>query len=272
MFLIADVPTVLKLSTVQSDELPEDYKVNLDKSTKLQISSYLDIGSHLKITLTSPLKGRYDWCVYENHISLFDDDGLRIKGIYKDGDPLPSRVNLPVPYLSQLDNEFSPYGTCNVTSVAMVLAYYDIPSKQMACQREDELFRILKLRGWDRHVHSHLVKLMGLYGLKSKFSVNTSWLEIRRSLANKRPVIISGKFTKSGHIIVLRGYDKFGFLVNDPYGEWYPWQGNGTFGHYDTSKSGQNLRYSYNAMFRAGYSGKVGTWAHLFDRDVKVKV
>lgn len=36
------------------------------------------------------------------------------------------KKDLKVPYFSQLDNKYVPGGTCNVTSVAMCLAYRGI--------------------------------------------------------------------------------------------------------------------------------------------------
>ena len=53
---------------------------------------------------------------------------------------LPIEVNLPVPYLSQLDNRYRPSGTCNVTSVAMCLMYFNIKPETKEPQLEDELF------------------------------------------------------------------------------------------------------------------------------------
>lgn len=37
-----------------------------------------------------------------------------------------ARINLEVPYLTQLDNLYEPLGTCNTTSVAMIMKYYGI--------------------------------------------------------------------------------------------------------------------------------------------------
>ena len=61
-----------------------------------------------------------------------------------------------------------------------------------------------------------------------------------------RPVIIHGYFTASGHIIVIRGYDASGFIVNDPYGEFFQ-------SGYDNRRSGAGLHYSYGLIARTCY-------------------
>jgi hypothetical protein len=48
-------------------------------------------------------------------------------------------------------------------------------------------------------------------------------------------------FTRSGHIVVARGYDFRGLIVNDPHGEYFR-------SGYDTSVSGAALRYSYGLI------------------------
>ncbi|MBC6435964.1 hypothetical protein FM036_43435 [Nostoc sp. HG1] len=60
---------------------------------------------------------------------------------------------------------------------------------------------------------------------------------MRRAIAEGRPCIIHGYFTSFGHIAVVRGYDRTGLFVNDPFGEW-------TSSGYLTEVSGENLHYS----------------------------
>jgi GH24 family phage-related lysozyme (muramidase) len=167
---------------------------------------------------------------------------------------LLTTVNLNIPYRSQRDNEFNPSNTCNITCVAMCLEFYGI-KPTMKRQMEDELFLKVKERGWDRYVHNDLDKLFDIYGIQNKFKVDATWEEIKAHLASGNPVIISGEFTPSGHIIVLRGYDEKGFFVNDPWGEWF------ASGY--QNKSGANLHYSYSLCNRVSYGGSKTCWAHF---------
>jgi len=172
-------------------------------------------------------------------------------------------VNLSVPYLSQRDNVRDPDKTCNVTCVAMVLKCFGIPAKTSTPQLEDELDQYMAKKGWSRYVHDDLVQLQQDYGLKkSRFTTKATWDEIKQHLDAKNPVILSGKFTSAGHIIVLRGYDATGFWVNDPFGEWFS-------SGYDknvpgvSNKKGENKHYSYNLCRRVSYTGPNTAWAHF---------
>ena len=94
------------------------------------------------------------------------------------------------------------------------------------------------------YYHDKIVKTLAHWNVKSVFSTTTPFTKIKQHLANGYPVIYSGKFTGSGHIIVLRGYDNTGFWVNDPWGEWF------STGYQD--KSGENRHYSYRMMSNLG--------------------
>lgn len=151
--------------------------------------------------------------------------------------------DLKVPYLSQLDNRLNPYGSCNVTCVAMCLYHLDYP-RRPGTQLEDELYQKLEDLGKSRHDPYDLQFLIGTYpGFKDIFRVDGGFRDIRSSIDAGHPVIVHGYFTASGHIIVIRGYDDKGFFVNDPYGEWFS-------SGYDNSRSGEGLHYSYNLIAR----------------------
>jgi hypothetical protein len=151
--------------------------------------------------------------------------------------------DLKVPYFSQLDNRLNPYGSCNVTCVAMCLLYLGYP-RQRGTQLEDQLCQRLEDLGRSRHDPYDLQFLIETFpGFKDIFRVDGGFRDIQTSIDAGNPVIVHGYFTRSGHIIVIRGYDDRGFIVNDPYGEWFS-------SGYDNSRSGEGLHYSYGLIAR----------------------
>jgi len=71
----------------------------------------------------------------------------------------------------------------------------------------------------------------------------------------KKPIVVHGYFTNFGHIIVIRGFNEKGFIVNDPYGEF--WKDG-----YNTKASSAGLTYSYDLMKeRCGIDGDL--WIHF---------
>lgn len=140
-------------------------------------------------------------------------------------------VQLTVPYKMQLDNKFEPYSTCNVTSLAMCLEYYNAEfwynfdgdgkrhKKNKNTQLEDELYQYMFDKGLNKHYPEHLAQVARDYGIKDDFTVHGTFDRCKQHLSNGNPCIIHGYFTQPGHIIVLVGYDSTGFIVHDPYGE-----------------------------------------------------
>jgi len=152
-----------------------------------------------------------------------------------------ARHLLEVPYRSQRDNVQNPSGSCNVTSIAMCLLFLGMKDPP-GVQLEDDLYQKMEQRGWDRHDPQAMKNLIESFqGYRDIFRVDGSFNNIRSSIDAGNPVIIHGYFTVSGHIVVICGYDEKGFIINDPYGEWFSTG-------YDTSRSGKMLRYSYGMM------------------------
>jgi len=168
-------------------------------------------------------------------------------------------VNLLVPYLAQLDNEQNPYGSCNVTSVAMCMKYL-APGRNFGCppgmQLEDFLQNVLESHGKSRHSPYDLEWLLKHFGVPDTFSPVAKWGDAKGWLEGGNPLIVHGYFTQSGHIIVIRGYNDNGdCIVNDPYGEWFS-------SGYRTDLSGENLVYSDELMKRCcGPDGDL--WLHF---------
>lgn len=166
---------------------------------------------------------------------------------------IPDKKVLNVPYSSQLDNVHSPFGTCNLTSVAMVLRYFGVKGNGQG-QLEDQLY----LKYGDRRWYSSTMdEAFAAYGIEDDYAETRRIEDVIWALANGCPVIIHGYFTSSGHIVVIKGYDHIRkvFIVNDPYGEYF---GTG----YDTYRSGEDLEYSYGLIQRL-CEDQNGMWVHI---------
>ncbi|MBW4442542.1 MAG: hypothetical protein KME10_15180 [Plectolyngbya sp. WJT66-NPBG17] len=83
-----------------------------------------------------------------------------------------------------------------------------------------------------------------------KFLLTGSLNDAKAALDDGCVVITHGWFSHSGHVICLVGYEadpntlSYRFIVDDPYGEF-----DFSSGQYDTSKSGNNVRYSSYGIY-----------------------
>ncbi len=232
--------TVLKQKPIPSAQIPDqNQKQALFAGTELQIHSYgYDAATnHYKVAFMSALfKGKNTWFVRKDKDVKILKDGVPTDGSSQS-------VKLNVRWRSQLDNSFEPYATCNVTSVAMCLNYFGITSQDPNEQLEDELYIYCQNKGYDKGNPSDLAQLVRDYGCHDDFQEKANWQDVKMWLAKGNPAIVHGFFTGSGHIVVITGFNDRGWIVNDPYGEWFD-------SGYDTNASGAGLTYSYAMMDR----------------------
>ncbi|HIK14462.1 MAG TPA: C39 family peptidase [Leptolyngbyaceae cyanobacterium M33_DOE_097] len=240
--------TLLKKRPVDSSQLKPEDVTNFPAGTVYGVQSYALEAGHIKIALTE-------------EIAKFGNTGyvfapfVQMKRGSQAFNPFPPQVELAVPYFSQRDNPNYSWATCNVTSIAMIFYYYGVRSKNPRQQLEDELLRwvINRYGPGSQTVHSYLSQLIRAYGFETSFSTTRSWASVKDELIARRPVVLSGDFTASGHIVTLIGYTPQGYLVNDPWG-------NALGGYVNTE--GRKLLYPYSYMDRvAGPDG--GVWAHF---------
>lgn len=165
---------------------------------------------------------------------------------------------LKVPFKSQLDNWNNPFGSCNVTSVAMCLEFLGVQRKcaySDYSQFEDELYSFCIDNSLDRHKPDHLAQLIRKYGANDRFTTAGTIPAIQDWIDLGLPCIIHGFFTNAGHIIVVCGYDERGLIVHDPYGEYFA-------DGYRTDLSGEALHYSYGLIKRT-CSPDGDFWVHF---------
>jgi len=243
--------TFLKKENREANELLSHQLVAVESGRQWKFEALLEQqGQSLHVRLAY---GAGDWWIYAPHWRQVGATG----GVEGPGSGAGGERDLAVPYLSQLDNSYNPYGSCNVTCVAMCLYYLGMPRRE-GTQLEDELYVKLESLGRSRHNPYDLKYLIETYpGYKDVFRENGSFADIRSAIDAGHPTIVHGYFTSFGHIIVIRGYDDTGFLVNDPYGEWFSTG-------YDNSRSGERLHYSHDLIARTCSPESRSNPAHIW--------
>lgn len=243
-------PTVFKKRPVDANQLSATERTTLPLGRVYGVESYGLEGNHLKISLTEELPNF-------GNTGFVVPTSIQFKRGDKVFDPIPNNVELNVPYFSQRDNPRFDWSTCNVTAIAMVLYYYGVRSK-WGGQLEDELLQwCFDYAGQGSQTdHNVLSALIKAYGFKTSFGTTRKWADLRSELLNRRPVVLAGDFTASGHIITLIGYNSEGYIAQDPWGD-------ALTGYRDTE--GRKLMYPYNYMNQvAGPDGNI--WAHFISR------
>jgi uncharacterized protein YvpB len=243
-------PTMFKKRPVDAATLSGTQRTTLPLGRIYGIESYGLEAKHLKVSLTEELPnfGNTGY-VLPNFVQFKRGDKIF--------DPVPNNVELNVPYFSQRDNPRFDWSTCNVTSIAMIMYYYGVRSKSGG-QLEDELLQwCFNYAGQGSQTdHSVLSALIKAYGFKTSFSTSRKWADVRSELLNRRPIVLAGDFTASGHIITLIGYNAQGYIAQDPWGD-------ALTGYSDTE--GRKLMYPYGYINQvAGPDGNV--WAHFISR------
>jgi uncharacterized protein YvpB len=234
--------TIFKQKPLQSSTLPEAERYPVAAGTQFELHSYLVVRNHVRFALLNQsFKGLNTWYAYGQHIEIVEMEPTP-RQIYPK--PIPEFVKLPIPYKSQLDNWYNPTGACNVTSLAMCLEYLKTPRRISYGQFEDELYEYAINKAYSRWDPIDLAKIVRDYGRQDTFKFNGTLNEVKEWVAEGNPAVIHGYFTSFGHILVVVGYDEYGLIVHDPYGEWFP-------SGYRTDLSGAYLHYSYRLIRRA---------------------
>jgi uncharacterized protein YvpB len=252
--------TIFKTRPLQSSTLSPHEQFKVDGGQGFALANY-EGGHrrHYRITLQEAIQNQYIWYAFEEHIELLSDNQPMSRP-----QQLASSVRLNVPYKSQMDNWYNPSGSCNVTSLAMCLEYLGVPRYDNRFrQLEDELYQWCLDKGYSRHHPEDLAQVVRDYHRTDDF---TYWGTIERCqdhLRGGNPCVIHGYFTSFGHIIVLVGFDEKGFIVHDPYGEWF------SSGYWRNQPGNQNrgkyLHYSYNLIRRTCLpDGQF--WVHYISR------
>jgi uncharacterized protein YvpB len=154
-----------------------------------------------------------------------------------------------VPYFNQYDNGISPGGSCQNTSVSMVLGYYGV---QVSPDEISQKFgtQYAQTPSGAASVFNHYATQAGI-SQRMTGHTDGSFDDLKAELDKGHPVVVNGYFT-GGHVVTVTGYDQKGYFVNDPAGVW-----NERFkgGYAGQSYNGRDAYYGKSSFEQA-----VGTW------------
>lgn len=149
-----------------------------------------------------------------------------------------------VPYFFQYYNRINPGGSCQNTSIAMILKYYG------ANVTPD------KISGYYGTSYAQTPE-----GFASVFNSEAAYFglsvrdhasrygriaDIKREIDAGRPVVVHGYFTSYGHVLVVVGYDDQYYYCNDPAGKWSEVYKGGYVSYGPTD--GKYVKYRKNAF------------------------
>jgi uncharacterized protein YvpB len=251
--------TILKRKPIPSSELPDDFKQSIAAGKVLELDSFTVERDHIRCFLAKDtFKDTNVWYVFGKHAEI-RRDGNRV---YPKAVPATTKLNIP--YKSQRDNELNPNGSCNVTSLAMCLEFLGAKRKATIGQFEDELYDYAERKGLSRHDPHDLAMIVEAYGYRDDFRTDRTITQVKEWLTDNKPAVIHGYFTDFGHIVVLAGFDEDGFLVHDPYGEWYSWgYDRNALGIEDIK--GKYVHYSYEMIKRLCIPDE-NFWVHFISK------
>jgi uncharacterized protein YvpB len=124
-----------------------------------------------------------------------------------------------MPYFHQYSNQRDPSGSCQNTCVAMVLKYYgasDITPNQITKRWGTGVAKTIA--GLGRVLNTEAAE-RGL-GIRDINTERGTIEDVYALLDAGKPVIIHGRFSTAGHLVVLLGYDENYFYIHDPAGQW----------------------------------------------------
>ena len=146
-----------------------------------------------------------------------------------------------VPYFYQYANATNPSGSCQNTSIAMVLKWLGWSGTPDSISARFGTTYAQSPAGLADVFNT----LAAEAGLSARLTARTSGsVEGMRSLlAAGKPVIVHGYMTGYGHVLVATGFDGGHYTVNDPAGRWaQSWKGGYPYGW--NASVGRGVRYA----------------------------
>ena len=249
--------TMLKKQPVMAAELKPNEKAKIIQNRVIPNCTILDRkGNHTLIELGH---GMGQWWVYDAHWDgLYE---LPNVGPYATDGELTYLRNFP--YFYQVDNGPEGWRQCQTSAVAMCLKYIDVPG----INDDLDYGKYVNKYGDTTHRAPHFEAMEDL-GVTAKFTMSADSTDVKNEILKGRPVVAGilhhGPVDAprgGGHFIVITGFGKDYWLVQDPFGCLDlvngGWAKTG-------STAGKNQRYSFKNMDpRFFYGGHSNGWCWL---------
>ena len=248
--------TWLKKRLVPAVELGRDEKANIYKGRTIRNCFVIDRKD--KHSYVEMGFGLGKWWIYDDHW-----DGLVTKTTIHpyavDGD---LRYLRNFPYFHQKDNGPEGWRQCQTSSIAMCLRYLDTPG----INDDTDYLKIVNKYGDTIYRNPHFKALAEL-GVSAKFTQTADADDVKKQIDLGLPVVAGilhhgtvSDPSGGGHFVVITGYGRDYWLVQDPYGEQDlvngGWASTGAV-------DGRNVRYSFknlNPRFFVGGGGSGWCW------------
>lgn len=249
--------TWLKKQPISSDNLSNDQKAKVNQSRTIKDCRILDKkDNHTYLELGF---GLGKWWIFDDHWK-----GLIAETIIQ---PYATQEDLRYlrnfPYFYQQDNGPQGWRQCQTSSIAMCLRYLDVPG----INDDTDYLKIVNKYGdtTEREPHFHALAELGVY---AKFTLSADEQDVKDEIDAGLPVAAGiyhhgpvSNPSGGGHFIVITGYSKDYWLVQDPYGELDlvngGWAATGAV-------AGKNIHYSFkNLNPRLFYGGGANGWCWL---------
>jgi uncharacterized protein YvpB len=176
-----------------------------------------------------------------------------------------------VPYFYQYSNAINPAGSCQNTSMAMVLRYYamqegksDAVISQITPDYISSRYgtsQAQTVAGFQT-VFNELASSLGLAVRDTGTEIMPLATYVSVS-GNGKPNVVHGYFTAYGHVMVVLGYDGVNYICNDPAGKWSQKYKSGGYSG-QNSTEGIGIKYA-KAAFERAISPDKKVWVHIFN-------
>ena len=163
-----------------------------------------------------------------------------------------------VPYFYQYSNLINPDGSCQNTSMAMVLKHYGAEITPDQLSERWGTKQAQTTQGYEEMFNKEASDL-GL-NVRSNATQVGSIEALRENLSNGLPTVVHGYFTSYGHVLVALDFDGTHYTVNDPAGKWCEKYADGSC-YGNNATEGKYVKYHKDA-FEAAIAPDGYVWMH----------